>query len=183
MYPPVEAPSGQDWYSDRSGWPELRCTPSLQASGGQDWYLGLIDLSSDIPPNQRHQVAKTSTKLGLLDLSSDVPFSDFSIAFLISGDKGSSTKVVPCCSNTSQGEPVGVLGPWTGAQCGQAPYPPATKYLTNPKPDRLIFCHMAGWLANCSLHTGWLTAYQTKCQLTLPRQRHLVAMCVTALVT
>ena len=27
---------------------------------------------------------------------------------------------------TPQGEPVGVLGPWTGAQCGQAPSPLAT---------------------------------------------------------
>ena len=26
----------------------------------------------------------------------------------------------------SQGEPVGVLGSWTGAQCGQAPSRPAT---------------------------------------------------------
>ena len=41
---------------------------------------------------------------------------------------------------------------------------PATKYLTNPNPDKLIFCHMAGWLANCSWQAGWLTAYQTKCQ-------------------
>ena len=39
--------------------------------------LGPIDLSSDVPPFQRHQVAKTSAKLGLVDLSSDVPFSDF----------------------------------------------------------------------------------------------------------
>ena len=53
-------------------------------------------------------------------------------------------------------EPVGVLGPWTGAQCDEAPGPPATKCLTNPKPDRLIFCHMAGWLASCSWQAGWL---------------------------
>ena len=101
----------------------------------------------------------------------------------------------------------------------------------HPKPDRLISCHMAGWLAKCSWQAGWvadclsnkmltwpslpaniwptwsltgwylvtclvgwliaagklagwLTAYETTCQLdTLPRQRHLVAMCVTTLVT
>ena len=34
-------------------------------------------------------------------------------------------------SVTSPGEPVGVLGPWTGAQCGQAPSPLAT---TNTPP-------------------------------------------------
>ena len=27
---------------------------------------------------------------------------------------------------TPQGEPVGLLGPWTGAQCGQAPSPLVT---------------------------------------------------------
>ena len=31
---------------------------------------------------------------------------------------------------------------------------PATTFVTNPKPDRLTSCHMAGWLA----------AYCTKCQ-------------------
>ena len=48
-----------------------------------------------------------------------------------------------------QAEPVGVLGPWTGTQCGQAPSSPTTSYVTNPKPNRLTFLHMAGWLANC----------------------------------
>ena len=43
-----------------------------------------------------------------------------------------------------------------GTQCGWAFSPPATKYLTNPKPDRLIPCHMAGWLANYSWQVGWL---------------------------
>ena len=33
---------------------------------------------------------------------------------------------------------------------------PTTTYLTNPKLDRSISCHMAGWLANCSWQTGWL---------------------------
>ena len=55
-----------------------------------------------------------------------------------------------------QGEPVGVLGAWTGAQCDQTPCPPATNYLTNQKPDMLIFYHMAGWLANCSWQAGWI---------------------------
>ena len=54
---------------------------------------------------------------------------------------------------------MGVLGLWTGAQCGQAPSP-ATNYVTNLKSDRLTFLHMAGWLTNCS----WLTGYQIKCQ-------------------
>ena len=62
-----------------------------------------------------------------------------------------------------QGEPVGVLGPWTGVQCGQTPCPPATNYLTNPQPDRLIFCHM-GWLAGHLQQASWLTAYCPKCQ-------------------
>ena len=30
------------------------------------------------------------------------------------------------------GEPVGVLGPWTGAQCGWAPSPLATQYTPTP---------------------------------------------------
>ena len=59
-----------------------------------------------------------------------------------------------------QGEPVGVLGPWTWAQCGWVPSSPATNYLTNQKYDRLTFFHMAGWPANCS----WLGGYLTKCQ-------------------
>ena len=54
------------------------------------------------------------------------------------------------CRSLPQWEPVGVLGPWTGAQCGWVPSSPATNYLTNPKSDRLTFFHMAGWLANCS---------------------------------
>ena len=37
---------------------------------------------------------------------------------------------------------------------------PATKYLTNPKPDKLIFCQMAGWPANCSWLAGWLPIKQ-----------------------
>ena len=69
-----------------------------------------------------------------------------------------------------QGEPVEVLVPRTGVQYGWAPCPPATYYLTSLQPDRLIFCHMAGWLANCS----WLTAYCTKCQPDLPLGRNLL---------
>ena len=77
-----------------------------------------------------------------------------------------------------------MLGPWTGAKCGWAPCPPATKYLTNLKSDRLISCHVAGWLAICSWQSGWLTAYHTKCQpVPSPRQGHLVVMCVATLVT
>ena len=34
----------------------------------------------------------------------------------------------------SQGEPVGVLVPWTGAQCGQAPSSPFTNYSSIPIP-------------------------------------------------
>ena len=30
-------------------------------------------------------------------------------------------------------------------------------HVTIPKPDWLIFCHMAGWLANCSWQAVWLT--------------------------
>ena len=46
-----------------------------------------------------------------------------------------------------------------------APCPPATNYLTNPKPDRLIFYHMADWLANCSWQAGWLAdCLSNKCQ-------------------
>ena len=32
-------------------------------------------------------------------------------------------------------------------------------HLTNPQPDRLICCHMTGWLANCSWKAGWLADY------------------------
>ena len=77
-----------------------------------------------------------------------------------------------------QGEPVGVLGPWTGAQCDQTPSSPTTNFVTNLKSERLTFLHMAGWLANCS----WLTDYLKKCQPDPPKQRHLVAKCITTLV-
>ena len=72
------------------------------------------------------------------------------------------------CSGRSlpQGEPVGVLGPWTGAQCGWAPSSTTPNCLTNPKSDRLTFFHMAGWLANCS----WLAGYLTKYQPDLPQE-------------
>ena len=48
-----------------------------------------------------------------------------------------------------------------------------------PKPDRLIFCHMAGWLANCSWQAGWLADCLSNKMSTLasPMQRHLVAIC------
>ena len=59
-----------------------------------------------------------------------------------------------------QGELVGVLGHWTGGQCGWAPHFPATNYVTNPKSDKLTFLHMAGWLANCSWLAGWLAVKQ-----------------------
>ena len=82
-----------------------------------------------------------------------------------------------------RGELVGVLGPWTGAQCGQVSCPPATKYLTNLQPEVDILSH-SNWLANCSWQAGWLSAYCTKCQSDPPpRQRHLVAKCVSALIT
>ena len=68
-----------------------------------------------------------------------------------------------------QGEPVGVLGPWTGALCGQASSSPTTNYVTNLKSDRLTFLHMAGWLATCS----WLTDYCTKCQPDPPLSRDI----------
>ena len=55
-----------------------------------------------------------------------------------------------------QGEPEGVLGPWIGAQYGWAPSSLTTSCVTNPKSDRLTFCHMAGWLANCSWLADWL---------------------------
>ena len=44
--------------------------------------------------------------------------------------------------------------------------------LTSPKPDRLIFCHMAGWLANHSWQGGWLPIKQNV-NLTLPATKYL----------
>ena len=75
---------------------------SACGSGSPNWILP-VEASTDQEQYyiRVHLVAKTGTKLGLPDPSSDVPFSDFSIAFLISGDKSSSVKVAPCCSNTS----------------------------------------------------------------------------------
>ena len=62
---------------------------------------------------------------------------------------------------------------------------PATTYLTNPEPDRLISCHMAGWLANSSWQAGWMADCLLHKMSTWPspRERHVVAMCVTTLVT
>ena len=55
----------------------------------------------------------------------------------------------------SQGEPLRVLGPWTWIQCGLAPSPPATTYLTNPKPDKVdILSH--GWLGGQLQLKSWL---------------------------
>ena len=56
------------------------------------------------------------------------------------------------------------------AQCGWASSSPPTNYVTNPKFDRLTFLHMAGWLANCS----WLTGYVTKCQPDPPPGRDIL---------
>ena len=75
----------------------------------------------------------------------------------------------PCPGRSlPQGEPVGVLEPWTGAQCGQVPGSPATNYVTNPKSDRLNFFHMAGWLTNCSWLGGWLTDWLSNKMSTWP---------------
>ena len=50
----------------------------------------------------------------------------------------------------------------------------SSHHLTNPEPDRFIFCHMAGWLANCSWQADCLL---NKMSALPPRQRHLVALC------
>ena len=41
-------------------------------------------------------------------------------------------------------------------------------HLTNPQADRLIFCHMAGWLANWSCQAGWLADCLSNKMSTLP---------------
>ena len=95
-FPPVEASSDQEWYYIRSSWHvvtlwvRLTCSqmPPIEASSDQEWYYIRSSWTVGYP-------------LGRLTCS-DVPFSDcFSIAFLISDDKSSSSKVVPWCSNTS----------------------------------------------------------------------------------
>ena len=77
-----------------------------------------------------------------------------------------------------QGQPVGVLGPWTGAQCGWAPSSPATNYLTNLKSDRLTFFT---WLVGWPVAADWLAISQNV-SLTLPLCKHLVAKCITTVV-
>ena len=52
--------------------------------------------------------------------------------------------------------PVGVLGPWTGAQCGWVPLLPSQQS-DQPKVWQVDIFHMAGWLANCSWLTDWLS--------------------------
>ena len=70
---------------------------------------------------------------------------------------------------------VGVLGPWTGVQCGWAPSSPTINFVTNLKSNRLTFVHMAGSLANCS----WLTGYLSMSTWPSSWERHLVAKCDT----
>ena len=71
-----------------------------------------------------------------------------------------------------QGESVGVLGSWTGAQCGWAPSSPTTSYVMNPQYDRLTLLHMTGWLASCS----WLAISQNVIyhNMTLPPSRDIL---------
>ena len=68
--------------------------------------------------------------------------------------------------------------PGLGPNAVGLPSPPATKYLTNPKPDRLISCHMAGWLVNCTWQARWLAhCYCIKCQPDPPpREIHVLVM-------
>ena len=65
--------------------------------------------------------------------------------------------------HSPQGEPLGVLGPWTWAQWGWSPSSLVTNYLTNLKSDRLTFVHVAGWLANCSWLADWLSNKMSTC--------------------
>ena len=58
------------------------------------------------------------------------------------------------------GQPVGVLGPCTGTQCGQAPS-------SSPPTWSLTGWHFVTWLVGCPIAASWLTSYFTKCQLTL----------------
>ena len=80
-------------------------------------------------------------------------------------------------------EPVGVLGPWTGAQCGLAPVLlPATIWPTQSLTGWHFFTWLVGWPIAAGYLAGWLTDYLTKCQPDPPPDRHLVAKCVTTVV-
>ena len=80
-----------------------------------------------------------------------------------------------------QGEPVGVLGPWTWIQCGRAPsFLPPTIWPS----WSLTGWHFCTWLVGWPIAAGRLADWLSKnVNLTLPlRQRHLVAKCATTLV-
>ena len=52
-----------------------------------------------------------------------------------------------------------MLGPWTGAQCGQAPF--FLPCSDQSKLGRLIFCHMTGgWIIAAGKLAGWLPTEQ-----------------------
>ena len=68
-----------------------------------------------------------------------------------------------------KGEPVGVLGPWTGAQCGQVPCPPATNYLTTQRlTGWYLVTWLVGWPVAAGKLAGWLPIEQNV-NLTLPK--------------
>ena len=79
-----------------------------------------------------------------------------------------------------QGEPVGELGPWTWAQCGQAPVLPLPTMW--PTQSWQIDIFALGWLAGQLQLVGWLMGYLTKCQPDPPQAETSGAKCVTTLV-
>ena len=147
-----------------AGWPLVRCTPCPKTP------------NAPTLPNGSHPIETSHGEVcysfGQVDLWSDF----FAIAFLICDYKSSSL-----CSNTSD---------WQWKAMGKLVWRENSLYnislhschhLTNPKPDRLIFCHMAGWLAKCSWQAGWLAGWlpiKQNINLTLPPGRDILWPCV-----
>ena len=78
-----------------------------------------------------------------------------------------------------QGEPVGVLGPWTRAKCGLAPCPPATNYLTNlhSLTGWYFVAWLVGWLIAAGKLPGWLAGWlpiKQNVNLTFPLGRDIL---------
>ena len=136
MYPPVKTSCGQGlhYFKQPDLWSDV---PPLETSHIQVWYyFKQVDLWSDIPktPNGPQHSAKVIYGLQSTFVSPAWPWSGRSLP---KGNSGSAWTLD--------------WGPmWLGSQT------PAINYLTNLEPDRLIFCHMAGWLANCIWKAGWL---------------------------